>query len=90
MIFVVGLPAATSGAVLDWMSDVFGGLLLIVGGLLLTLLLGWVMPARFEQDLEASGSSRALRRLLLVMLRWVAPPIVAVGVVISVIEMLPG
>ena len=90
VIFVVGLPAATSGAVLDWMSDVFGGLLLIVGGLLLTLLLGWVMPARFEQDLEASGSSPALRRLLLVMLRWVAPPIVAVGVVISVIEMLPG
>lgn len=90
VIFVAGLPAATSNAVLDWMSQVFGGLLLIVGGLLLTLLLGWVMPARFEQDLEASGSSPALRRLLLVMLRWVAPPVVAIGVVISVIEMVPA
>ena len=90
VIFIAGLPAATSGSVLDWMSRFFGGLLLIVGGLLLTLLLGWVSPVRFEKDLEASGSSPALRRLLLVMLRWVAPPVVAVGVVISVIEMLPG
>ena len=90
VIFVAGLPAATSSEVLDWMSSVFGGLLLIVGGLLLSLLLGWVLPERFEQDLAASGTSPGLRRLLLVMLRWVAPPVVALGLVISVLEMLPG
>ena len=90
VIFVAGLPAATSSEVLDWMSNVFGGLLLIVGGLLLSLLLGWVVPERFEQDLAESGTSPGLRRLLLVMLRWVAPPVVALGLVISVLEMLPG
>ena len=90
VIFVAGLPAATSSEVLDWMSNVFGGLLLIVGGLLLSLLLGWVLPERFEQDLAESGTSPWLRRLLLVMLRWVAPPVVAFGLVISVVEMLPG
>ncbi|MAB54848.1 MAG: sodium-dependent transporter [Synechococcus sp. CPC35] len=90
VIFVAGLPAATSSEVLDWMSNVFGGLLLIVGGLLLSLLLGWVLPERFEQDLAESGTSPGLRRLLLVMLRWVAPPVVAFGLVISVVEMLPG
>ena len=90
VIFVAGLPAATSSEVLDWMSNVFGGLLLIVGGLLLSLLLGWVLPERFEQDLAESGTSPGLRRLLLVMLRWVAPPVVALGLVISVLEMLPG
>lgn len=89
VIFVAG-PAATSSEVLDWMSNVFGGLLLIVGGLLLSLLLGWVLPERFEQDLAESGTSPWLRRLLLVMLRWVAPPVVAFGLVISVVEMLPG
>lgn len=90
VIFVAGLPAATSSEVLDWMSNVFGGLLLIVGGLLLTLLLGWVLPERFEEDLAQSGTSPALRRVLLVMLRWVAPPVVALGLAISVLEMLPG
>ena len=90
VVFVAGLPAATSSEVLDWMSNVFGGLLLIVGGLLLSLLLGWVLPERFEQDLAESGTSPGLRRLLLVMLRWVAPPVVAFGLVISVVEMLPG
>ena len=90
VIFIAGLPAATSSEVLDWMSNVFGGLLLIVGGLLLSLLLGWVVPERFEQDLAESGTSPGLRRLLLVMLRWVAPPVVALGLVISVLEMLPG
>ena len=90
VIFVAGLPAATSSEVLDWMSNVFGGLLLIVGGLLLTLLLGWVLPERFEEDLAQSGTSPALCRVLLVMLRWVAPPVVALGLAISVLEMLPG
>ena len=90
VIFVAGLPAATSSEVLDWMSNVFGGLLLIVGGLLLTLLLGWVLPERFEEDLAQSGTSPALRRVLLVMLRWVAPPVMALGLAISVLEMLPG
>ncbi|MGB1621710.1 MAG: sodium-dependent transporter [Synechococcus sp.] len=89
VIFVAGLPAATSGPVLDWMVDIFGGLLLIVGGLLLALLLGWVMPARFEQDLAASGSSPLLRRVLLVMLRWIAPPVVAIGLVVRVLNLLP-
>jgi NSS family neurotransmitter:Na+ symporter len=29
-----------------------------------------------------------LRRLLLVMLRWVSPPVVATGLVISVVDLL--
>ena len=48
LIFVAGLPAATSMEVLGWMDSVFGGLLLILGGLLLALLLGWVVPNRFR------------------------------------------
>jgi len=32
VIFVLGLPAATSLGVLGWMDSVFGGLLLILGG----------------------------------------------------------
>ena len=88
LIFVAGLPAATSMEVLGWMDSVFGGLLLILGGLLLALLLGWVLPARFQEELSHSGSPIWLQRFLLVMLRWISPPVIAVGLVISVIDLI--
>lgn len=87
VIFVAGLPAATSMDVLGWMDSVFGGLLLILGGLLLALLLGWVVPDRFREDLAQSGTPPFLNQLLLVMLRWVSPPVVALGLVISVVDL---
>ena len=90
LIFVAGLPAATSMEVLGWMDSVFGGLLLILGGLLLALLLGWVLPARFQEELSHSGSPIWLQRFLLVMLRWISPPVIAVGLVISVIDLIPS
>jgi len=89
-IFIAGLPAATSTDVLGWMDSVFGGLMLILGGLLLALLLGWVLPDRFHQDLSVSGTPTWLRRLLLLMLRWVSPPVVALGLVVSVADLLKG
>ena len=90
LIFVAGLPAATSMEVLGWMDSVFGGLLLILGGLLLALLLGWVLPSRFQEELSHSGSPAWLQRFLLVMLRWISPPVIAVGLVISVIDLIPS
>ena len=90
LIFIAGLPAATSMEVLGWMDSVFGGLLLILGGLLLALLLGWVLPARFQEELSHSGSPIWLQRFLLVMLRWISPPVIAVGLVISVIDLIPS
>ena len=90
LIFVAGLPAATSLDVLGWMDSVFGGLLLILGGLLLALLLGWVVPNRFQDDLQGSGTPVPLQRLLLVMLRWISPPVVAVGLVISLVDLVNG
>ena len=88
IIFVAGVPAATSLAVLDRMDSVFGGLLLILGGLLLALLLGWVVPDRFQQDLRESSTPAQLRRLLLVLLRWISPPVLALGLVVSLVDLL--
>ena len=88
IIFVAGVPAATSLAVLDRMDSVFGGLLLILGGLLLALLLGWIVPDRFQQDLRESSTPAQLRRLLLVLLRWISPPVLALGLVISLVDLL--
>ena len=87
LIFVAGLPAATSIPVLEVMDSVFGGLLLILGGLLLALLLGWVVPKRFEQDLAGCESPLSLRRWLLFMLRWVSPVVVSIGLVVKVADL---
>ena len=70
------------------MSDVFGGVLLIVGGLLISLLMGWRAPARFREDLSQSGTPSDLRRVLLFSLRWVSPLVIAVGLVISLWDLL--
>jgi NSS family neurotransmitter:Na+ symporter len=73
--------------VLGWMDSVFGGLLLILGGLLLALLLGWVFPVKFQEDLEQSGTPASIRRLLTFMLRWVSPPVISLGLIVSVVDL---
>jgi len=88
LIFVLGLPAATSTPVLWWMTSVFGGILLIFGGLLISLLIGWVIPSRFKQELSQSGTPSALNRVLLFSLRWISPPVIAAGLLISVVDLI--
>ncbi len=87
LIFVMGLPAALDLDVLGAMDSVFGGLLLIFGGLLLSILLGWVVPRRFDQDLAGCDSPAGVRRFLKFMLRWVSPPFVAFGLIVSVVDL---
>ncbi len=84
LIFLLGLPAVKSEAALDFMIQVFGGLLLVVGGFLLAILLGWVVPRRFDEDLSGCETSRPVRYLLKFMLRWVSPPVIACGLIVSV------
>jgi len=90
LIFIAGLPAATSESALGFMDAVFGGVLLIVGGLLISLLMGWSAPSRFREDLSQSGTPLALRRLLLFCLRWVSPLVIAFGLVVSLWDLLGG
>ena len=87
LIFVAGLPAATSMEVLGWLDSVFGGLLLVLGGLLLALLLGWVVPSSFDYDLLASGVSNNTRKILLIMLRWISPPVIGLGLIVSLFDL---
>ena len=88
LIFIAGLPAATSEAALGVMDAVFGGVLLVLGGLLIALLLGWSASERFQSDLKSSGTSAGLRRGLLFALRWVSPPVIALGLGVSLYDLL--
>ncbi len=88
LIFIAGLPAAFDLGFLEKMDAVFGGVLLIFGGFLLSLLLGWVVPRRFDEDLSGCATPYPVRRFLKFMLRWISPPVVAFGLMISVIDLI--
>jgi len=87
LVIVLGLPAALNTTVLERMDAVFGGVLLIVGGLFLSLLLGWGAPGRLRDDLLASGTPPALVARILWLLRWVSPAAISIGLVISLVDL---
>ena len=72
------------------MDSVFGGVLLVLGGLLISLLMGWSASGRFRDDLSRSGTPAPLRHWLLLMLRWVSPLVISIGLVISVVDLMRG
>ncbi|CAK24047.1 sodium-dependent transporter [Synechococcus sp. CS-197] len=89
VIFVVGIPASMSLEVLETMDALFGGVLLIAGGLLIAVLMGWVVPNLFLEDLQQSAAaSPLLRRVLMFCLRWISPVVIAAGLLISTVDLL--
>ena len=85
--FLVGIPSALNLNILGKMDGIFGGVLLILGGLLLSILLGWVVPRRFDEDLANCDSDLRVRRYLKFMLRWVSPPAIAFGLIVSLVDL---
>ncbi len=87
LLFVLGIPSAMNLNILGKMDSVFGGVLLILGGFLLSIFLGWVVPRKFDEDLAGCNSDQRVRRYLKFMLRWVSPPVIAFGLIVSVIDL---
>ncbi|KGG11892.1 MULTISPECIES: sodium-dependent transporter [Prochlorococcus] len=87
LLFILGIPAALNLDILGKMDSIFGGVLLILGGFLLSIFLGWVVPSKFDEDLAGCNSSISVRRYLKFMLRWVSPPVIAFGLIVSVIDL---
>jgi NSS family neurotransmitter:Na+ symporter len=87
LIALLGLPSALDVGVLERMDAVFGGVVLISGGLAMALLLGWGAPSRFLADLHEGGSPPALVRPLLWALRWVSPPAITAGLAVSLVDL---
>lgn len=84
---LLGIPAALNIRILENMDAVFAGFGMISGGLLVVLLMGWRDPERLEEDLSTSGSSPLLRRLLLISLRWLAPVVISIGLIVSIADL---
>ena len=83
LIFLIGIPSAISTDFLG-KSDAICNTLLILGGLLISILLGWIAPNRYDEDL--SNSNLRVRRYLKFMLRWVSPPVIAIGLYLTVLS----
>jgi NSS family neurotransmitter:Na+ symporter len=89
VIFVLGIPASMSLEVLGIMDAVFGNVLLMAGGLLIAVLMGWVVPTLFLNDLKDSdASSPQIRRVLIFCLQWISLVVIAAGLLISVVDLL--
>ena len=87
VVFLIGIPSAVSLDFLGNMDAIFN-VLLILGGFLISILLGWVVPRKYDEDLAGCDSNQRVRRYLKFMLRWVSPPVIAFGLIISVIDLL--
>jgi NSS family neurotransmitter:Na+ symporter len=87
VIAVIGLPSALNVAVLERMDALFGGVLLVAGGLAMALLLGWHVPGRYRADLLEAGSDPRQVQALLWALRWISPPAIGVGLVVSITDL---
>ena len=84
---LLGIPAALNSETLEAMDAFCASFGMVSGGLLIILLMGWCAPKQFNADLEASGSSPLMRRLLLLSLRWLSPAVVSIGLAISLSDL---
>ena len=84
VVALLGLPALLRTDLLMASHDLFGGVVLIGSGLLLSLLMGWVAPQQLSEDL--SQLPLPLLRVLLLTLRWLAPLLLGGVLALSCME----
>ncbi len=85
--FLLGIPSALSTDLLGNI-DAIANVLLILGGFLVSFLIGWVIPKTLDKELINSGSSLIIRNYLKFMLKYVTPILVALGLIVSVYDLL--
>jgi len=85
--FIIGIPSALSTNFLGSI-DAIANVLLILGGFLVSFLLGWVIPKTLDIELTNSGSSLLTKSYLKFMLKYITPLIVAWGLIISVYDLI--
>ena len=87
-LFLAGIPSAINLNVLSTVDSIFGGVLLIFGGFLVSFFMGWVVPNKFEEEMKLSNVGISTKRYLKFMLKWVSPPIIAFGFIVSIFDLL--
>ncbi|MCY4331840.1 MAG: sodium-dependent transporter [Cyanobacteria bacterium MAG CAR1_bin_15] len=89
VVALLGLPALLRTDLLMASHDLFGGVVLMASGLLLSLLMGWAAPRQLTEEL--SQLPAPLLRGVLLSLRWAAPLLLGGVLALSCMEMIqPG
>ena len=87
-LFLAGIPSALNLNFLGIVDSIFGGVLLIFGGLLVSFFMGWVVPNKFEEELNSSGIGSKLKIYIKFMLKWVSFPVIGFGLYVSVFDLI--
>ena len=87
--FLLGIPSVLSTDLLGNI-DAIVNVFLILGGFLVSFLMAWVLPKSLDKELNNSGSSLLTRNYIKFMLKYVTPVLVAMGLTISIYDLLTG
>jgi neurotransmitter:Na+ symporter, NSS family len=88
LISVAGLASALNSEILGLLDRIAGNLFLVTGSLFVSILVGWVVPQRSLAELEKGAGARSQRLAPAVMLlvRWVLPPAIALVLWFAAVE----
>jgi len=86
IIFALGIPTALDLTYLDTYDKFANNILLILGGLLLSLFVGWVYAAESREELDKGRSSGRFGSVWLNTVRFVVPPVLVVTLGLAVVE----
>ncbi len=89
-LFIAGIPSALNLDFLSNVDSIFGGVLLILGGFLISFFMGWVVPNKFEDELKESEIRTSLKNYLKISLKWISPIVIALGLYISIFDLVKG
>ncbi len=86
-VFLLGIPPALSEEVFGNYSNIMD-VLLLLGGFLISILLGWFVTRKYDEDLANSYTNINVRRYLRFMLRWISPTAISFGLLITLYDLL--
>jgi NSS family neurotransmitter:Na+ symporter len=86
IIFTLGIPTALDLTYLDTYDKFANNILLILGGLLLSLFIGWVYAANASQELQKGRVASFVDSFWLNAVRYFVPPILIVTLALAVVE----
>ena len=89
-LFLAGIPSALNLNILGRVDSIFGGVLLIFGGFLVSFFMGWVVPGKLDEELNSHKGGTKMTQYLKFMLKWISPPIIAFGLIVSIFDLIKG
>ena len=86
VIFALGIPTALDLTYLDAYDLFANNILLILGGLLLSLFVGWVYADEAREEFQKGRSTGGFARFWLFSVRYVVPVVLAITLALAVLE----